>query len=49
MMSSDLMMKGLLVLYFIISVVCLCEKNYPRALYWTSAGMITFSVLWGMR
>ena len=48
-MNSGLMMKCLLVFYFIISVVCLFERNYPRALYWVSAGMITFSVLWGMK
>ena len=48
-MNSDMMMKMLLVTYFVISVVCLYERNYPRALYWVSAGMITFSVLWGMK
>jgi len=48
-MSSNFMMKGLLVTYFIISCVCLYEKNYPKALYWTSAGMITLSVMWGMK
>ena len=46
---SDTMMKGLLVIYFLISAVCIYERNYPRALYWTSAGMITLSVLWGMK
>lgn len=48
-MNSDWMMKGLLITYFIISIVCLHERNYPRALYWVSAGMITFSVMWGMK
>ena len=44
-----MLMKSLLVVYFIISVVCIFERNYPKALYWTSAGMITLSVLWGMK
>lgn len=48
-MTSDWMMKGLLVTYLVISCVCVYEKNWPRALYWVSAGMITFSVLWGMK
>lgn len=48
-MNSDLLMKCLLVFYFFISMVCLFEQNYPKALYWVSAGMITFSVLWGMK
>jgi len=48
-MNSDLMMKCLLIFYFIICVVCMFERNFPKALYWLSAGMITFSVLWGMK
>lgn len=49
MINSAIMMKGLLVTYFIISVMCVVEKNYPKALYWFAAGLITFSVIWGMR
>jgi len=48
-MNSDVLMKSLLIVYLIISIVCIFERNYPKALYWTSAGMITFSVLWGMK
>ena len=48
-MNSDLLMKCLLGVYFIIAITCITEKNYPKALYWTSAGMITLSVLWGMK
>ncbi len=25
------------------------ERNYPKALYWLAAGLITTSVLWGMK
>jgi len=48
-MLSILIEKGLLVVYVIISLVCIFERNYPKALYWVSAGMITFSVMWGMK
>ena len=48
-MLSDLLMKILVVGYIIISAVCLFEHNYARALYWVSAGGITFSILWGMK
>jgi hypothetical protein len=48
-MLSDKIMFGFLVAYFILAVICLFERNYPRALYWTAAGLITVSVLWGMR
>ena len=48
-MNSDILMKGLLVFYIFVCAVCICEKNYPRALYWFSAGLLTFSILWGMK
>ena len=48
-MNSNILMKCLLIVYFIISIVCISERNYPKALYWTSAGMITLSILWGMK
>lgn len=48
-MFSTAIMKCLLVVYFVICVACLFEKNWPKALYWFSAAMITTSVLWGMR
>lgn len=46
---STLLMKCLLVVYFIIFIASLVEKNYPRALYWFSAGLITSSIMWGMK
>lgn len=48
-MNSDNVMKILFVVYILISFLCLYEKNYPRALYWISAGFLTFSILWGMK
>ena len=48
-MSSSLMMKGLVVIYSIIAITCIAEKNYPKAMYWVSAACITISVLWGMK
>ena len=48
MINSGLLIKILLVVYVCISFVCLYENNYPQALYWTSAGLISLSVLWGM-
>lgn len=44
-MASGMMMKGLLVFYAAIAIASLYERNYPKALYWVSAGMITTSVL----
>jgi len=46
---STIMMKGLMFVYFVVALVCLCENNYPRALYWVSAGFLTTSILWGMK
>ena len=48
-MTSTIMMKCLIVAYCSIMIACLFEKNYPKALYWASACMITVSVLWGMK
>ena len=48
-MLSDILMKVLVVAYVLVSIVCLFERNYPKALYWASAGAITFSVMWGMK
>ena len=46
---STILMKCLIRAYITIMITCLVEKNYPRALYWFSAGLITTSVLWGMK
>ncbi len=48
-MSSTGMMQCLVVAYTAICLTCLWERNYPKALYWASACMITVSVLWGMK
>jgi len=48
-MMSTVLMKCLIGAYITIMITCLIEKNYPRALYWFSAGLITTSVLWGMK
>lgn len=48
-MTSTIMMKCLMLAYFTIMITCIIEKNYPKAMYWASAGCITISVLWGMR
>ena len=44
-MTSEWMMRGLLVLYGVIAVASAIEGNLPKALYWVSAAMITVSVL----
>lgn len=48
-MLSDWIMRSFMIQYFVCAAVCVCEKNYPRALYWMSAGLLTISVLWGMK
>jgi hypothetical protein len=48
-MNSTFLMRTLLVVYFVIFFLALGERNYPRALYWFAAGLITLSVLWGMK
>ncbi len=48
-MTSTIMMKCLVLVYSIICITCLLEKNWPKAMYWASAGCITISVLWGMK
>jgi len=45
---SGVMMKGLILFYLVTAIVSAYEGNYPRALYWLSAGGITTGVLWGM-
>jgi len=44
-MSTKLMLF-LLVVYITTAIVSGLEKNWPRMLYWISAGMITISVIW---
>lgn len=44
-MSTKLMI-WLMCNYVVIGGISLFEGNYPRALYWASAFLITTSVLW---
>lgn len=48
-MTSTLIMKGFLVQYLICAGVCVYEKNFPRALYWFAAALLTISILVGMK
>lgn len=48
-MTSTWIMKAFLVQYVICAAVCLFERNYPRALYWGAAALLTVSILWGMK
>lgn len=48
-MTSTVIMYSFLLQYIICAGVCVFEKNYPRAMYWASAGLLTISVLWGMK
>ena len=49
MTTSSWLMLGLIAAYLVTAVVAACEQNWPRVLYWVAAGLITSSVLWGMR
>ena len=44
-MTGERLMLGLLVVYGIIALVFLYERNWPRAWYWLAAAQITASVL----
>jgi len=46
---GDLLMKLLLAEYIVIALVYCWESNYPKALYWFSAGLLNISLLWGMK
>lgn len=48
-MVSDTLMKFLIFIYMITFICCLFEKNFPKALYWLSASMITLSIILGMK
>lgn len=48
-MSSTLLMKCLFVAYLLIMLVAIHEKNWPRALYWFGAAVLTVAVLWGTK
>jgi hypothetical protein len=42
---SNFLIKILLAEYVIIMVVCLFEKNWPRATYWLGAIILNYSLL----
>jgi len=44
-MMSSILMKGLCIVYGVITAVCIFEKNMKLALYWFGATIITVSVL----
>jgi hypothetical protein len=46
MTNSSWMMTGLIIVYISIALMAAYEWNWPRMLYWISAGCITISVLW---
>jgi len=45
-LRGETLMFVLVGFYTLTCLVFLTEGNYPKALYWFSAGMITVSVLW---
>lgn len=45
-MMSTTMMTVLIGVYAVIAVASAFELNWPRALYWCGAIIITWSVLW---
>ena len=46
MTNGDRLMLALLVAYAILALVYATERNWPKALYWSGALMITTAVLW---
>jgi hypothetical protein len=44
-MNSTTLMQILILVYIIIMIVSLVEKNWPRALYWGSAALLSVAVL----
>lgn len=46
---SDNLIKFLLVIYFLILVASIRERNWPRVIYWFAAMQLLISVLWGMK
>lgn len=44
-MVSSLLMKGLCIIYAVITAACIFEKNMKLALYWFGATIITMSIM----
>lgn len=47
-MTSNLL-KGLLIVYVLITLSAIYEKKWPMVLYWISACGLQLSILWGMK
>ena len=45
MKLSAILMFFLLSQYITLSIVCLIEGNWRKALYWVGAGIINFSII----
>lgn len=45
-MAALWMVKGLLIVYLIILVVAVFEKDFKLALYWFGASILQVSVIW---
>jgi hypothetical protein len=48
-MTSNFLIKCLLVEYIVIMAFCLKESNYPKALYWLSASGLQVAILMGFK
>jgi len=46
---SNLLIKSMILAYFIIIGFSLFEGNFKRALYYLGAILISLSILWGMK
>lgn len=46
---SSWLIKLLLVEYVIITVVCVCEGNWVRTLFWFGASLLQVGILCGMK
>ena len=44
-MLSSWLIKVLIVEYAIIMIVCICERNWARTLYWSGALILNYSLL----
>jgi hypothetical protein len=49
MKASQILAIILLIQYAGITVVCLLEMNWVRALYWAGAGILQTAIIFGMR
>lgn len=47
-MLSTVLIKALLLSYIIIMIVCLYEKNLPKAMYWLGASILQISIYYGV-